>query len=108
MGSDDEQKILGKTPDQWRAERARHARRALEGFEPAAVLQDEQLLEQAARRMHAITWERWAEEENIAWETDAAPKEPYYEAVRAAATELVSEREARSRGPLTRGTAAPE
>jgi hypothetical protein len=86
-----EQKILGRTPAEHQAERLRDARQALEGFDPAAVLEDADLLEQVARRMFTITWKTADDTWNVAWENDAGSKDQYYGWVRLAASQLIEE-----------------
>ena len=49
--SDDEQRILGKTPAENWADRLDEARQALEGLDPAEVLSEEAVLQTAALRI---------------------------------------------------------
>jgi hypothetical protein len=87
----DEDRILGKTSAEHWADRIREAREALEGVNPAAVLEDQSLLEEAARRMFEIARAKSPYAEDIAWETGQPSKDLYYRSVRAAAEELLDE-----------------
>ena len=85
----DDQKILGKTPTERAAEQHALARRAIEGLDPRAVVNDAATFEQAARRMFDLTWANSPHASEVSWEGDAAPKDVYFGSVRFAAEEVL-------------------